>query len=397
MAYPTVNFKQQSGFMGSQSIDETSTTQRHALGEIIRATDFTYGAGEFIYLVGAASTAKGDLVCYNSKTGATVRAVHGGATSTGSVAIAMSDNIASQYGWYQVEGSGPVSAATVAANVPLYLTSTAGQVDDAAVTGDLIDGLTSRAATSGNFATCQINRPNVSSIGGSGSNSADVTVTTIGSSANANGMTLAGQVLNLEPASASFGGIVTTGTQTFAGAKSFSSTATLASVILTEAQGSSIPTTTGFTTVTNGKSKAAVTNIEIDYTAWIAAALTQDISLIVLPAGARIVAFYADTTIAYAGLAGTIQLKVGISAGGGEVIAAYDCKSATVTKGLLDADMGTAMTRAALIQGAYLPSWSATTTINVRLTSGTGNIGDGATTSNLSAGRTRFRIQLELK
>jgi hypothetical protein len=29
--------------------------------------------------------------------------------------------------------------------------------------------------------------------------------------------------LNLEPASASFGGVVTTGTQTFAGAKTFSS------------------------------------------------------------------------------------------------------------------------------------------------------------------------------
>lgn len=42
----------------------------------------------------------------------------------------------------------------------------------------------------------------------------------IGSSPNANGATLTGTTLNLEPASASFGGVVTTGTQVFAGTKS---------------------------------------------------------------------------------------------------------------------------------------------------------------------------------
>jgi hypothetical protein len=46
-----------------------------------------------------------------------------------------------------------------------------------------------------------------------------VTLSAIGSTPNANGATLTGQVLNLQPADASFGGVVTTGTQTFAGAK----------------------------------------------------------------------------------------------------------------------------------------------------------------------------------
>jgi hypothetical protein len=50
-----------------------------------------------------------------------------------------------------------------------------------------------------------------------------VTLSAIGSTANANGATLTGQVLNLQPADASFGGVVTTGTQTFAGAKTFTS------------------------------------------------------------------------------------------------------------------------------------------------------------------------------
>jgi Repeat of unknown function (DUF5907) len=52
-----------------------------------------------------------------------------------------------------------------------------------------------------------------------GTNSGDVTLSAIGSTPNANGATLTGQALNLEPASASFGGIITTGTQTIAGDK----------------------------------------------------------------------------------------------------------------------------------------------------------------------------------
>lgn len=64
----------------------------------------------------------------------------------------------------------------------------------------------------------------------SGTNTGDVTLAAVGSSANANGATLAGQVLNLEPASASFPGVVTTGTQTFAGAKTFSSAPTFSTM-----------------------------------------------------------------------------------------------------------------------------------------------------------------------
>lgn len=45
----------------------------------------------------------------------------------------------------------------------------------------------------------------------------------IGSTPNANGATITSNVLNLEPASGSFGGVVTTGTQTFGGTKTFTS------------------------------------------------------------------------------------------------------------------------------------------------------------------------------
>ena len=54
-----------------------------------------------------------------------------------------------------------------------------------------------------------------------GVNTGDVTLTTIGSTPNSNGASLVGQQLQLQPADASFGGVVTTTTQSFAGDKTF--------------------------------------------------------------------------------------------------------------------------------------------------------------------------------
>lgn len=71
------------------------------------------------------------------------------------------------------------------------------------------------------------------------------TMAAIGSSANANGATISGSTLNLEPASSSFGGVVTTGAQSFAGNKTFTGTVT---------QG----TATNYVTLYNGGGIAAV-------------------------------------------------------------------------------------------------------------------------------------------
>ncbi len=59
----------------------------------------------------------------------------------------------------------------------------------------------------------------------------------IGATPNANAGTISGHTLNFQPASSLFGGVVTTGSQTFAGAKTFNDDVTLASSLL-------IPTTT---------------------------------------------------------------------------------------------------------------------------------------------------------
>lgn len=48
-----------------------------------------------------------------------------------------------------------------------------------------------------------------------------ITLAPIGAAPNANAATIVGSVLNLQPASAAFGGVVTTGAQTFAGVKNF--------------------------------------------------------------------------------------------------------------------------------------------------------------------------------
>lgn len=96
-------YKHTSGRIGLQAIDETSTTQNHELGLVVTATDPTYGSGEFIYLRGVASTAVGSLVTYNTSSFTTELAPVG-TNKAQPIAVAMSANVASQYGWYQIGG-----------------------------------------------------------------------------------------------------------------------------------------------------------------------------------------------------------------------------------------------------------------------------------------------------
>ena len=86
-----------------QNIDETSTTQNHALGTIINCKHATYGTGEFIYLKGVASTAVGNLVTYDDTWQTALGTSTVGAPSE-PYAVAMSACVASNYGWYQISG-----------------------------------------------------------------------------------------------------------------------------------------------------------------------------------------------------------------------------------------------------------------------------------------------------
>lgn len=147
----------------NQKIDETLTTQNFPLGKIIRANDkdtTAYGVGEFIYLKGVASTAVGSWVLYNPNDYSTSLLA---ANDIGSVAVAMSANVAGQYGWYQIKGKAIGKALTGFVNdANVYSTATAGSVDDAVVAGDRVKnakGASAVGTPSTGLAEFEIDRP----------------------------------------------------------------------------------------------------------------------------------------------------------------------------------------------------------------------------------------------
>src|SRR5205085_262824 len=101
--------------IGMQRIDQTDTTQNHPLGTTVRGVDSVNGEGEFIYLLGVASTVVGSLVKWNATTFQTAL-VANTANQAVPVAVAMSANVAGQYGWYQIGGNAVLkkTAVTVA-------------------------------------------------------------------------------------------------------------------------------------------------------------------------------------------------------------------------------------------------------------------------------------------
>lgn len=143
-----------------QNFDETSTTQEHALGTIVRAKDPTYGVGEFIYLKGVASTQVGSWTTYNPDDWSTALLA---ANAIGPVAVAMSACVANNYGWYQISGKAVGRALTgFVDNANVYATATAGSIDDAVVSGDrvkLAKGASAVGTPSAGLAEFEIARP----------------------------------------------------------------------------------------------------------------------------------------------------------------------------------------------------------------------------------------------
>lgn len=151
--------------VGAQPIAVTDTTQNHAVGTIVRGVDPTYGEAEFIYLKGVASTAVGSIVTYNTSSGTTALAPVG-TNKPQPVAVAMSANVANQYGWYQISGIAVVAkSATVslAANVAIGV-KTIGLVASTGsgkeVQGALVAAVAS-AATGRTTVQVVVNRPHM--------------------------------------------------------------------------------------------------------------------------------------------------------------------------------------------------------------------------------------------
>lgn len=148
--------------VGTQPIAATDTVQNHPLGLIVGAVDPVYGAGEFIYLKGVASTVVGSLVDYDNSAGTTT--LSPATAGTGPVAISMSANVANQYGWYQIAGVAAIKSpnATVVGADVYMLAATPGSVDDAVVANEGILGakfLSTTGTPAAGLALVQINRP----------------------------------------------------------------------------------------------------------------------------------------------------------------------------------------------------------------------------------------------
>ncbi len=150
--------------MGLPPIADTNTTALAALGKVTRARHETYGEGEFVYMLGVASTVVGSVVSYNATTYQTTLLPSTANLGT-PVAVAMSANVASQYGWYQVEGLAVMKKTAVqcAPQGKIYISGTAGRVFITSTSGKQILGakaanLTTVTSTTSTLVV-MINRP----------------------------------------------------------------------------------------------------------------------------------------------------------------------------------------------------------------------------------------------
>jgi hypothetical protein len=140
--------------IGIGDLTAHGTTQLYDLGLRVKGKDMgttEYGYGEFIYLTGVASTVRGSVVLIKDDYTTSLVA----ARDKGSLAVALSACVASEYGWYQIKGQGVAACDTVAANAPCDIDGTSGQIDDAAVAGDQVIGM--RTVTSDDTSTCVVN------------------------------------------------------------------------------------------------------------------------------------------------------------------------------------------------------------------------------------------------
>jgi len=139
-------------FSGDTSIVDTA--QKHPLGT--RAMD--PDGNEYIYMQGVASCVAGDWVFFDENH-VTTRTV---ANAQGRIAIAMAAIAATtSFGWFQVYGKNTIALVLsgFVDDGKIYLTSTAGSVDDSDVSGDFVVGAIGRSAVSGGVATVELNYP----------------------------------------------------------------------------------------------------------------------------------------------------------------------------------------------------------------------------------------------
>ena len=141
-------------------------TPPNVLGMVARAFDPTYGEGEFILLLGVASTVVGNTVTYSPTTWQTALSPNT-ANLSQPIAVAMSACTAGLFGWYQIGGLAVVKKSAVkvdpAGTRRMYQSATTGRLMQTSAAGKNILGLASSNLTTVTSTTstvvCSINRP----------------------------------------------------------------------------------------------------------------------------------------------------------------------------------------------------------------------------------------------
>lgn len=176
MAYPTsavLNWVHDSTLLGAQPLMQSSTTQNHPIGTIVRGHDAgtaNLGSGEFQYVKVTAAVAAGQAVSFDLTVPSGELLVDDG--RIGQVGIAVCSIASGSYGWLQVGGAAVAKYLTNAAiNLLAYVTATAGSVSSDIVSGDAITGANFKTAadlagtsTATGYGTLQLSRPFVATV-----------------------------------------------------------------------------------------------------------------------------------------------------------------------------------------------------------------------------------------
>lgn len=153
--------------LGIQPIGVSSAVANHPIGTIITGTDPVYGGGEFIYLLGVASTVAGSVVIYNGNSAGTPTGQTTLAPATANLgqplAVATCANLAGNYAFYQIAGNAICATNGTLATGPgkVYLAGS-GQLTSTQGNGlEVLNAVnvTATGTPAANQAVVEINRP----------------------------------------------------------------------------------------------------------------------------------------------------------------------------------------------------------------------------------------------
>lgn len=126
MAYRFVD-----GRIGAQPIGETSSTQNHPLGTVVRAKDPTFGESTFVYVQASSSITQYDAVAIKAGYKLAPLTITNGKTGIEIAFAQTAIGTKGDYAWVLQGGRPLVRCANgTQPNVPLFATATGGVVDD---------------------------------------------------------------------------------------------------------------------------------------------------------------------------------------------------------------------------------------------------------------------------